>query len=75
MVTDLPFIFIIFFYLISSKQKLQNKVMSHTMGKWVLRAKSIKLYTCTNRRVKNININFKNLTPVVQPPNLTLIAS
>ena len=49
--------------------------MLHTMVKWVLRAKSIKSYTCTNRRVKNININFKNLTPVVQPPNLTLIAS
>ena len=49
--------------------------MSHTMVKWVLRAKSIKSYTCTNRRVKNININFKNLTPVLQPPNITLIAS
>ena len=51
--------------------------MLHTMVKWVLRAKSIKSYTCTstNRRVENIDINFKNLTPVVQPPNLMLIAS
>ena len=49
--------------------------MAHTMVKQVLRAKSIKSYTCTNRRVKNININFKNLVPVVQLPNLTLTAS
>ena len=31
--------------------------MSHTTIKWVLRAKSIKLYT--NRRAKNINIDLK----------------
>ena len=34
---------------------LQNKFMSHTTIKWVLRAKSIKLYT--NRRAKNIYID------------------
>ena len=47
--------------------------MSHTTIKWVLRTKSINLYT--NRRAKNINIDLKNLTPGVQPPHPTLIAS
>ena len=33
--------------------------MSHTMIKWVLRAKTLKLYT--NRSAKNINIDLKSL--------------
>ena len=42
--------------------------MSHTTIKWVLRAKSIKFYT--NRRAKNINIDFKkfNTRGTTSPP-------
>ena len=48
----------LFIYLFNILNKnFQNKFMSHTTIKWVLRAKSIKLYT--NRRAKNIYIDLR----------------